>query len=296
MSRTTILAARVDGRPVSMGDESFLEDRGLHYGDGLFETMIVRGGRVRFEAQHAARFAAGCDRLDLRCDSAAVFAEVRAFAAATGEGLVKLLVTRGIARVRGYAPAGDEVPRQVLLAYPPPPAAGASPASGSTVAPAPASATSPARFTLRRVAAVYGENPALAGIKHLNRLEQVLARGEAQRLGADEGLVCSSSGRLVSGTMSNVFLLDRHVLLTPALQRCGIAGVTRAVVLREAAAFGFEPREADVDPALLDRAEAVLVTNVRFGLRAATHVDGRILSSPPPALQALAAHLEALDA
>jgi 4-amino-4-deoxychorismate lyase len=296
MNRTTILAARVDGRPVADSDEPFLEDRGLHYGDGLFETMVVRGGRVRFEAQHVARFATGCGRLDLCCDPASVFAEVRAFAAAVGEATVKLIVTRGTARVRGYAPVGDEVPRRVLLAYPPAPVIGAPAAPGAASAPAPASAAAPASFTLRRVAALYGENPALAGIKHLNRLEQVLARAEAQRLGVDEGLVCSSSGWLVSGTMSNVFLLDRHVLLTPSLQRCGIAGVTRAVVLREAARFGFDTREADIDPAALDRAEAVLVTNVRFGLRAATWVDGRALPPPPASLQALATHLATLDA
>jgi 4-amino-4-deoxychorismate lyase len=274
-----LLACRLDGQPLPDGGDAWIEDRGLHYGDGLFETMIVRGGRVRFEALHQARFAEGCRRLWLRCDPDTAFAEVRDLAALTGEAVLKLIVTRGTARIRGYAPAGDEQPRRLLLAYP---------------APQPGPGTPP--FTLRLIDALYGENPQLAGLKHLNRLEQVLARAETQRLGVDEGLVRSSSGRLVSGTMSNVFILDGTDLLTPSLARCGIAGVTRAVVLREAPGFGFATRENDIDPSRLAAAGAVLVCNVRLGLRIATRLDDRQLPPPPPALQALSAHLATLDA
>ena len=76
-----------------------------------------------------------------------------------------------------------------------------------------------------------GENPALAGLKHLNRLEQVLARLEWSDPGIAEALLFSSSGALVSGSMSNVFLVHGGRLATPRLDRCGVAGVMREVVL-----------------------------------------------------------------
>jgi 4-amino-4-deoxychorismate lyase len=122
-----------------------------------------------------------------------------------------------------------------------------------------------------------GENAALAGIKHCNRLEQVLARLEL-RTDAYEGLMGSSSGRLISGTMSNVFLDTGAGLVTPSLQYCGIAGVVRAVVLREAAAMGIAVHVADVPMAALDTCHGVFLTNVRLGVLPVTRLNGRVLA------------------
>ena len=234
------------------------QDRGLHYGDGLFETMRCDGEGIRFKALHAARLAEGCRRLAIPLDAAAALNAAERTAGTT-PGLLKLIVTRGIATARGYAPSGDETPRRLLLRYP-------APLDDPPDAPTP--------VTL--LAARLGENPLLAGLKHLNRLELVLARAQMRGSDAFEGLLCSSRGVLACGTMTNVFVVQQGMLRTPRVDRCGIAGVMRAVVLREAAALGIATEEADLDPACVATADEAFLTNIRYGVRAITAVDGTL--------------------
>lgn len=251
----------LDGAPVS---EAWTQDRGLHYGDGLFETLVVKNGRIGFRALHAARLAEGCERLRIGLDAAGALAAAERLAGA-GDALLKLIVTRGRAVARGYAPAGSELARQLLLRYALPPAADGEEAGTAIVL----------------LQATLGENPLLAGMKHLNRLEQVLARAEMQGSEAFEGILCSSSGLLASGTMTNLFVVQDGALLTPRVHRCGIAGVMRAVVLREAARAGLVAAEADLAPAVLDHAEEIFLTNVRLGVRAVTRYATRQLAVGP---------------
>jgi 4-amino-4-deoxychorismate lyase len=102
---------------------------------------------------------------------------------------------------------------------------------------------------------------------------------ELKATGAFEGLVSSGSGRLVSGTMSNVFLDTEAGLMTPSLQLCGIAGVARAVVLREAAAMDIPVRVADIPLAALDDCRGLFLTNVRLGVLPVTRLDNRELAT-----------------
>ncbi len=165
--------------------------------------------------------------------------------------LVKLIVTRGDAVARGYGWSGTEVATRLVLQYPLPPADEALVRDGI-------------RAGIAKLR--YGENELLAGMKHLNRLEQVLARSEVPAGDATELLVFSSSGALVSGTMSNVFLARHGRLFTPRLDRCGVAGVMRRVVLREAAADGVPVAEANLTADDLAAADEVFVTNARIGV------------------------------
>jgi 4-amino-4-deoxychorismate lyase len=268
------LASWLDGEPLNA---AWSLDRGLHYGDGLFETMIVRNGRIRFAAAHQQRLQQGCQRLDIDCDAAAALQQAQSLAGA-GDALLKLIVTRGLATERGYAPAGNERARQLLLRYPLP--------AGE------AGDQAPMRLALLPV--TLGENPLLAGIKHLNRLELVLASAARRARGCDEGLLCSSSGHLACGTSSNVFLVSDGRLLTPRVDRCGIAGVLRSVVLREAHRLGLPAQEQDLAPALLASAAEIFITNVRLGVRIATEVDGRVMP-PAPWAQALQQRIATLE-
>jgi 4-amino-4-deoxychorismate lyase len=127
----------------------------------------------------------------------------------------------------------------------------------------------------------YGESPSLAGLKHLNRLEQVLARSECTTEDAPELLGFSSSGYLVSGTMSNVFLVRQGRIATPRLDRCGVAGVMRRVVMREAAASGNAVKEGELSEAQLAAADEVFVTNARIGIWPIRTLDGRDLGVGP---------------
>lgn len=271
---STAPEAWLDGIPVA---EGWTLDRGLHYGDGLFETLVCSVDGIRFQALHAARLAEGCRRLGIALDAAAALARA-ALLAAGRPALLKLIVTRGVATARGYAPSGQEQPRQLLLRYPLPPED-------------PPGAATP----VVHLAARLGENPLLAGLKHLNRLELVMARRQMQDSDAVEGLLADSSGWLACGTMTNVFVMQGGVLCTPRVDRCGIAGVLRAVVLREAPRLGLKVQETRLPPDAVAAADEAFLTNVRFGVRAITSVEGRPLAAGPVTAQ-LRRHIAGLHA
>jgi len=237
-------------------------DRGLHYGDGLFETIVCTKGRARLLSLHMARLSQSCERLRINLgDGAPLRAEIAATAASAGEALIKVIVTRGEAVARGYGWSGTEVATRLVFQYPLPPEnlAASRDGIGAVVA------------KLR-----YGENPQLAGMKHLNRLEQVLARSEVPAEQAAELLVFSSSGNLVSGTMSNVFLVRQGRVVTPKLDRCGVAGVMRRVIVREAGA-----EESVLSAADLASADEIFISNARIGLWPIRTLDGRELGVGP---------------
>jgi len=265
----------VNGRP---GGVVEVLERGLHFGDGLFETIACLKGRARFLSLHLERLQQGCGRLRIGFEGWGLLrTEVEAMAAgAAGPAILKLLLSRGPATARGYAARGDEVATRILLRQPWPADDPALGREGIN-----------ARIGTLRL----GENPALAGMKHLNRLEQVLARAEWQAQDIHESLLFSSSGRLISGTMTNVFLVRNGGLLTPRLDRCGVQGVMRRVIMREAREAGLSMRETELFAADLAVAEEVFLTNARVGLWPVRTLDGRQLGGPGPVTRRLQARL-----
>jgi len=253
----------VDGQPA---DSVSVLERGLHYGDGLFETIAVLNGEARLLGRHLQRLATGCERLGLRAEPAQIGAEVRAAAAEMPRAVIKVLLTRGRALARGYALSGAEIPTRITLRYPWPPEDPAAAQAGARV-----------RIATLRL----GENPALAGVKHLNRLEQVLARREWSDPGIMDALMFSHSGDLVSGTMTNVFIVRDATLFTPRLERCGVAGVMRATVLALAAAGGVPVRECALSAQDLAAAEELFLTNALIGIRPVRELEGAALPLGP---------------
>lgn len=237
----------VDGRPAT---DLPLGDRGLAYGDGLFETIAVRGGRAVLLPRHLARLAEGLRRLSIDLDLSALEAELRAFFAELGEGVAKLIITRGDG-LRGYAPPQPAHPRRILLGSPLPSYPAANAEQGVRL------------FSCRTRLA---EQPLLAGLKHLNRLEQVLARGEWQDTGIAEGLMRDTSGRVIEGVFSNLFLVRDGVLLTAELSRCGVAGVMRAEVLEQAARLGIPCEIRDIGFDELLAADELFLCNSLYGI------------------------------
>ena len=244
-------------------------DRGLHFGDGVFETIACLHGRPRFLALHLQRLADGCRALGFAPPAAELLrAEVAGLAATQDRSIVKLIVTRGPATVRGYAVSGREQATRIAIRYPWPVEDPVLQQQGVGV---------------RMAAMRLGENPALAGLKHCNRLEQILARGEPEAAAAAEALMLSRSGNLVSGTMTNVFLVDASParVRTPAIDSCGVAGVMRRVVLREAARAGIAATECRLSPADLEAAAEVFLTNARVGIWPVGRIGARTLIPGP---------------
>ena len=214
------------GRRLVNGVESSaisVDDRGLQYGDGLFETRSAQDGRVL---------------------------------EGLGNGTVKLIVTRGPGP-RSYRPPADPAVTRIVVSSAPKPRN--DPEEGIVV---------------RLCDTPLGLNPRLAGIKHLNRLEQVLACAEWDDPAIAEGLMSSVDGRIVCATAANVFLVREGRLLTPAIRDCGVAGVMRGVVLAAA-------REAGIDSEILDlrlvdfsAADEVFLTNAITGVRPVGEILG----------------------
>lgn len=251
-------AVWVNGRP---GGVLSPLDRGLHYGDGLFETLACVGGRPRFLDLHLERLRAGCARLGIEFPAAQELRrEILEAAAGAARSIVKVLLTRGPAVARGYGTTGAERPTRLTLRY------------GWQEEDLPLAAGG---VRVRTAALRLAENPVLAGLKHLNRLEQVLARREPGAAGFTEALMFSAGGRLISGIMSNVFLVEDGTLRTPLLDRCGVAGIMRQVVLREAARAGIAAVEAALGRADLERTCELFLTSAVIGLRPVGELDGR---------------------
>jgi 4-amino-4-deoxychorismate lyase len=258
-------AVLIDGAaPRDPGAAVSVLERGLHYGEGLFETVACLAGKPRLLERHLRRLTSGCERLGLPCDAASIGSEVRALAADSARAIIKVLLMRGPALARGYVLTGRERSVRVALRYAWPEEEPGAAEQGVRV---------------RRARLRLGENPALAGIKHCNRLEQVLARREWSDPGIGEALMFSSSGALVSGTMSNVFLVHGSKLLTPSVDRCGVAGVMRATVLDLAAQLGIPAQERRLDETELAAAEELFLTNALIGIRPISELDG--VSVPP---------------
>jgi 4-amino-4-deoxychorismate lyase len=235
-------------------------DRGLAYGDGLFETMAANDGRIRWFDLHLDRLEEGCRRLEIPAPSRSIIAEeIAAHCPPQSRAVVKLVVTRGPGQ-RGYMPPDPATPTRVL-----------------SISPWPNFPDSYYRqgISARSCQLRLGENPALAGIKHLCRLEQVLAQLELRGYGVPQGLLLDTGGNLAGGTSSNVFAVHGAELMTPTLARCGIKGVMRRAVLEAARALGIRASERDFTLPELLAADEVFVTNSLFGIWPVTDVDGR---------------------
>ncbi len=205
-----VLVNGIGGAPVSA------LDRGLAYGDGLFETIRAVNGAAPLWEQHMTRLSVGCRRLDMPAPDAGVLSQELALVIeGIPDATVKIIVTRGCGE-RGYAQPRQVDVTRIVAAFPSAPLPMDWYRDGIRV-----------RCCDLRLAA----QPRLAGIKHLNRLEQVLARAEWSDARVVEGLLFDQAENLVSATAANVFAGMGGRLLTPPLDHCGVAGVMRGALL-----------------------------------------------------------------
>ena len=246
----------INGRKRSTVD---YRDRGLQYGDGVFETMRVQRRGIRLLDFHLHRLYQGCRRLKIRAPQALLLRrELERIAARRSEGVLKLIVTRGCGP-RGYRPPVREQATRIATLH-------ALPAA------APADAAMAVR--LRVCATRLSTSPNLAGLKTLNRLDSVLARSEWTDGRIWEGLMRDVDGNWVCGTMSNLFLRRGTVLMTPLLDRCGVAGVMRRWILERAGGLRLRAVERRIRWKDLQSAEEVFMSNAVVGIRSVRTIEG----------------------
>lgn len=230
-------------------------DRGLAYGDGLFESIRLVGTVAPLWSRHMQRLTEGCARLRIPApDPAQLWREALEVSHGMPQSVLRITVTRGPGE-RGYGLPASPQPTRVVAAFAPPPVAAEAYAQGVRM-----------RVCNIRLA----EQTLLAGIKHLNRLEQVLARAEWNDPVIAEGVLLDSHGRVISATMANLFAVVDGELLTPSLERCGVAGVARAEVL---AAYP-QARVGELTLAALLGANEVFLSSSVRGILPVHSLDG----------------------
>ena len=231
------------------------DERGFQYGDGLFETIAIRQGEPRLWDYHVRRLEAGCTRLALKRPAGTALRHSlgTAIAKSTGDSdfcIGKIIVTAGVLE-RGYGRATPTDPLIYIGVFPAVPVK--RPAYEKGVA------------TMLCETRLAVGSP-VAGLKTLNRIEQVLARSECLSTGAFEGLTLDADGRLICGTMSNVFVVRNKTIATPALDRCGVAGTMRQFVLDLLEKKGTDAEVCDLEWEDLVAADEVFITNSQMGL------------------------------
>jgi 4-amino-4-deoxychorismate lyase len=237
-----------------------VQDRGLQYGDGLFETVAVANGRLRFLDWHLERLADGARRLGFPAlDLDRIRAELGE-AANGATAIVKLLVTRGPGP-RGYRPPREPSPTRIVMAI-----------DGRPNSPA----AEGARLGWCRTR--LGRNAALAGIKHTNRLEQVLARAEWDDGSMDEGLVQDAEGHVIGATQANVFARIDGRWTTPRLDGCGVAGVMRRAFREWLRGQGRPAEERAIAAPEILAAPSLVLTNALMGAWPVRELAGRALT------------------
>lgn len=243
-------------------DAISLFDRGLQYGDGLFETIAVEEDSLLCWDEHIERLQSGCSRLQIPIPNQDTLTEeARRLTSTIERGIIKIIITRGQGG-RGYAlPANVESTRIISL-YPWPKYSFGNPDDGINV-----------RVCNYR----YAHNSVLAGIKHLNRLEQVLARSEWTDSSIAEGVVLDHEDNVIEGTMSNLFYIKNNILYTPELSACGVEGIIRQKIITVAAELHLEVCIKNISQKTLMDADEAFMCNSIIGVWPIKMIDEKSL-------------------
>lgn len=226
-----------DGLPIN--------NRGTSYGDGFFSTMCVENGKIALFDLHCQRIVEHGKRLDINCDVSQIALVLRNHAENIGHGVLKLTVTSGVGG-RGYARPDTLEPTFSVSSHPYPQAYRQWQSHGIEVGIA----------TLK-----LSQQPVLAGLKHLNRLEQVFIKKELASTTYQDLLVCDSQGNLVEASAANIFWRNQGEWYTPALSECGVAGVMREFVLAMCQKRQVPVHVGHFDQKALRNADALMLTN-----------------------------------
>ena len=233
-----------------LGDNVSVRDRGFQYGDGLFETMAVVKGTPLLWDRHIQRLFHGAARFGITAPPEGLLRnEAEQLSRGVERAVLKIILTRGVSG-RGYAPDKEAQPTRTVSLLPWPDYPAKRRAHGVN-----------AQFCRTMIS----RNKTMAGIKHLNRLEQVLACAELEP-DHQEGLMCNEYGHVIAGTMTNLFIVSRDSLLTPELSHSGVEGIMRRLVLERAAELALDTRVLDIDKDAVLQADEVFLTNSLIGL------------------------------
>ncbi len=233
--------------------EPYLLDRASSFGDGVFETLLIKNGSIVFLERHLHRLSQGLHRLSIPCVRDQLSADLQLLAPFIDQGdsfVLKIIVSRG-SSVFGYSSRDSSVNRLLLLQ--------------------PYQPVAVDNLCLMVCDTRLSTQPLLAGIKHCNRLEQVLARREVDDSDCHEGLMLDQQGLIIETTAANLFIVESNQLITPPIIDAGVIGVVREFLIDILVPkLGFPLRKEPIDLTRIEAADACLLTNSVQGLRQAS--------------------------
>lgn len=240
-------------------DTIAIMDRGFQYGDGLFETIEVRQNVPIFLEQHLQRLTKDSQRLYLpKLDLELLRSEISQLCQNAGNAVLKIIITRGTGG-RGYRQPDEIQSTRILSVHPFPDYPQSYYIDGIV-----------ARICNTRL----GLNPTLAGMKHLNRLEQVMARAEWNDNAIHEGIMLDFNGRVIEGTMTNLFYAKNGELFTAKLNLCGIAGILRGWIFEQMPVI-----EHDFYLENLQQADEIFVCNSVMGICGVRQIENQFFKT-----------------
>lgn len=235
-------------------------DRAALYGDALFETLWWTGSHLALVHLHEQRLLCGAERLQMPVNESALRdflnqIQIRLASTSLGIACVARVSLHRSVMSRGYAFRAQMEPLLVCA-----------------VSPAPEPSTEGVALGVSKVR--LAQQPLLAGLKHANRLEQVLAAQELADRGYDDGLMCLDDGRVVCTTRANIYALVSGVWHTPALDQAGIAGTRRRWLFENAKTLGIDVQQGSVTLEQIQHADAVMISNAILGFQSVVSIEG----------------------
>ncbi|MGB4811106.1 MAG: aminodeoxychorismate lyase [Methylophilaceae bacterium] len=240
-------------------------DRGFAYGDGVFRTMMMRNGLPLQWPLHYQKLVADCAAIGIVCPSAELLMSdfQQLFTLDDIEehrqGVAKIIITRGEGE-RGYKLPAIISPTRVVM---------------KTAMPQYASTAAKIGVTVHVCKTRLAHNVKLAGVKHLNRLENVLARMEWSNDAIFDGLLLDDQDNVIECTMSNIFARFDQKLMTPDLSQCGVAGVTRQRIIGLAPMLNLQVEVTSLPLKRLLIADEVLICNSLMGAFQVVEIENK---------------------
>jgi len=237
-------------------------NRNMQFGDGLFETCVSQNNKILFWPKHFERLNVGCKKLNIKKINESDWMDDlnKAFTLSDHSNcIVKLILSRGDS-LRGYGYPEDISPVRIVII---------SERKKIEVNNS---------FSLSFAHSGYCSNPKLAGIKHCNRLEQILAR---TNLSSNEGIMLDEKENIISVTQGNIYFIFGNKLLTPKLDRCGVVGSRRSLILDLAMSLKMEALESNISINQSQKADEVFISNSVIGIQPVHSIETYKLGKNP---------------
>ena len=247
-------------------------NRNMQFGDGLFETCVSKGNNILFWQRHLSRLNKGCEKLNIKKIAESVWLEdiKKALSFSLEKNcIIKLILSRGNS-LRGYSYSEDIEPVRVVIV--------------SEIK----KTKSKYSVSLEYASSGFHSNPKLAGIKHCNRLEQILARASIVE---DEAIMLDENQNIISVTQGNIYFIFGNKLLTPKLDRCGVVGSRRSLILELAKSINLEVDEDTISIEQAEKANEVFISNSLIGIQSVSSIGSYYLNNNPLTKEIKAAYI-----